>query len=169
MPQFKHETENYVKTFKFGPGLKFSCDKKIKSEDQKLKYRKEKGLDVYNDSDVLIGKYYKRGNTWKCFIKINNIFGNDINLLSGINKMLALNELTIKNKLDIPIFCSVHAIDKDIYFMWTYNKKGYFLKQNVQNEIMRVVYLLEKVVTMINNNNNHMDHHTNYKDQKDYI
>ncbi|XWV26886.1 putative orfan [Tupanvirus soda lake] len=169
MPQFKYETEKYTATYNFGPGFKISYDKKIKSHEQILKYRKEKGMDVYNDIDILVGKYYKNGNTWRCFVRANNIFGNNLNLLSGIDKMLELNEYIIENKLDIPIFCHVHVIDKDIYFAWTYNKKGYFIKQNVHNEIIRVVFLLEKIATTINNNNNHMDHYTDCKDQRDYI
>ena len=145
---YKSKSKNYITTYTFGPGLRIAYQKKRKSSEEIAAYRKQKGLDIYNENDKFIGKYEKLENRWKCYVKINDFIDDDNtpNLLTEMDKLRV--RITKYNNMIPPYECIVTE-NNIFYYVWHCDRKRFPTKESIRNEIK---YVAKEITDALNYN-----------------
>lgn len=144
--------ESYVRKFKFGPGLRLTYNKRLKTPEEITEERKNKRMDVYNNS-VLVGKCERRGRKWYCYVELTR--DSAYSILPKYGDITT--NMDISNKLDgnlvvdyvrretphIVLRDYVFLLENGIYYLrWTYHRRGYFLTNEVHAEITNISKLI---------------------------
>lgn len=135
-----YETENYIYTIHFGSGFKLKYKMKRKSPEENIEYRKRKGLDVYDNNNTLIGECKRINRTWMCLIPMDNTMYST----NMLNELILINSYINKQNLNLPKIDSIVTKNNITYYSWYHNEKGFFIKNQIHNEIKIIKTIIDK-------------------------
>jgi hypothetical protein len=153
--EITYESDDYIKTITFGPGLNFEWKMRLKTYDENLEYRKKNGLDVYDDNDVLVDKCEKHGRSWVCYIEPNKSTSNVpdnriIGLMFGqLDEMAKINRYLKDQYPNLPQLGCIVVTGDRLYYNWNFGKKGYFIRNEVHDEIKIVAQAVNQYYVSI--------------------